>query len=337
MQSTLLRRIAAPIAVGAVTAGSLFAAAIPAHAEITTTKFKNACRASSVIDISKSEDSGVTVDAPAAVEPGETFTYTMQVLASAYPNKDSGASTTNISRYKWDFEIPDNVEFISATHVGNGINLDGKPPSVIQINDDGKPDEAGAFLRLSGNNEVIGNGTDNDTQAEGGIRAPKEQKNLDGSPNSDKDSHFQAPAVAVTVKAGESGVIQPKIRTAGAAGDWDNDRNWNTLLPVASVPIIGTQWAPTRCAPMDDKDGGALNAGAGPLATINIGGAQGGAETATTAAAPTTAETGQAENLTATATPAETTGTPWWQWAAGVGVIAVVVTLAAGLIRRRQP
>ena len=329
MQSTFLRRIAGPTALGVMTAGSLFFAATPALADVTTTNFKNACRATAAIDISKSEDSGVAVDAPARVEPGETFTYTMQVAPSAYPNKDTGATTTNISRYKWDFEIPDNVEFISATHVGAGVNLDGKTPSVIRINDDGQPDENGPFLRLSGDNEVIGNGADNNTKSEGGIRAPKDKKNLDGSDNPNGDSHFQAPAVAVTVKAGESGVIRPKIRTAGEAAEWNNDKNWHTLLPLANAPIIGTQWAPTRCAPMDDKNGGALNTGAGQLAMIRIAGPEGDAEPAPSVASTT-------ENFTAAATSVDDSGTPWWQWAAGVGGVAVVLTLAVGLVRSRR-
>lgn len=307
MQHKFLRRSVATAAVGAVTAGTLFALAGPAAADPTTTNFTNACRATAAINVSKSAASGVTVNAPASVAPGEEFTYTMQVAPSSYPNSDSGATTTNVTRLKWDFEIPENVEFVSATNVGKGINLDGVAPSVIRINDAGLADPTGSFLRLSGNNQVIGNGADNNTKSEGGIRAPKLKKNLDGSGTSG-DSHFQAPLVSVTVKAGDAGeVIQPKVRTTGAAGTWNNDRNWNTFLPKAS--FFGTQWAPTRCAPMNNKDGGPLNTGAGPLATINIEAAQVDVATATSVTGATAVKTGATSTYAAVITPAEATGT----------------------------
>ncbi|NKW70390.1 hypothetical protein GS943_18870 [Rhodococcus hoagii] len=67
--------------------------------------------------------------------------------------------------------------------------------------------------------------------------------------------------------AGESGVIQPRIRTSGAAGNFNNDKNFSTQLAKAS--FLGVQWAPTRCSPRNSESA-ALNAGAGPLATVRI-------------------------------------------------------------------
>ncbi|WP_305093393.1 Ig-like domain-containing protein [Prescottella sp. R16] len=314
MRNPLLRRYAAPVTGVALVAGTLLvvapATASAADAPVTTTTdFKTTCKANnSIKQVVKTTDSSVTVSAPTTVEPGETFTYRIQLGPSSYPNSDSGATTTNISRLKFDFMIPDNTTFVGATVAGSGINLDNVAPSVIRIDESGSPSATGQILRLSGNNEVTGNGPSGktSTSAEGGIRAPKLKKNLDGTANGSGDSWFQLPAVDVTVVAGAAGTpIQPKIRTGGAAGNFNAFENFNTTLPKASAFLVGTQWADTRCSPRD-TEGGALNAGAGPLATINVVAAQ--VSTTTDLSAPATAETGAPVALTATVAPVGATG-----------------------------
>ncbi|MFC7451215.1 Ig-like domain repeat protein [Rhodococcus daqingensis] len=304
MSKSTVRQCAVPVTSVALAAGLLLIGS-PASAAPTTTPFKNSCQASATITVHKVADTSMTVDAPASVTAGETFTYRIQPGGGSYPNSDSGATTTNISRLKVDYEIPANATFVSANVVpGTGINLDNVAPSVIRVNTAGSPDAAGPILRLSGNNEVIANSPSSSTNSQGGIRAPKLKKNLDGSNNANGDSWFRLPAIDVTVTAGAAGVITPKVRTAGAAGSYNNNENYYTFLPLAS--FFGNQWAPTRCTPRDAQ-GSALNAGAGPLATINVGAAA--ADTTTTLNVPGTAKTGTAVDLTATVAPAGATGT----------------------------
>ncbi|SEK53784.1 Ig-like domain-containing protein [Rhodococcus maanshanensis] len=304
MSKSTVRQCAVPVTSVALAAGLLLIGS-PASAAPTTTSFKNACQASATITVHKVADTSMTVDAPASVTAGETFTYRIQPGGGSYPNSDSGATTTYISRLKVDYEIPANATFVSANVVpGTGINLDNVAPSVIRVNTSGSPDAAGPILRLSGNNEVIGNSPSSSTNSLGGIRAPKLKKNLDGSTNANGDSWFRLPAIDVTVTAGAAGVITPKVRTAGSAGTYNNNENYYTFLPLAS--FFGNQWAPTRCTPRDAQ-GSALNAGAGPLSTINVGAAA--ADTTTTLNVPGTAKTGTAVDLTATVAPAGATGT----------------------------
>lgn len=310
MKNPIVMRCAAPITGAALVAGVMLVVApttaSAANTPVTTvTNFKTSCRANnSLAQVTKYQDTSVSVTAPTQVEPGETFTYRIQSGPAAYPNSDSGATTTNISRIKFDFMIPDNATFVSAAVVGAGINLDNVAPGVLRVDDSGNPSSTGQILRLSGNNQTVGNGPSSSTNSEGGIRAPKLKKNLDGTTNGSGDSWFQLPAVDVTVVAGVAGTpITPKIRTAGAAGNWNAFENFNTTLPKAS--LFGTQWANTRCVPRDTENA-ALNAGAGPLATINVVAAQ--ESTTTTLTAPATAETGTSVTLTANVAPNNATG-----------------------------
>ncbi|XGU18678.1 hypothetical protein ACETU7_24180 [Rhodococcus sp. 3Y1] len=230
-QISQLRRFAVPITGTAMVAGMLLVGT-PASAAISTTGFKTACVAGSIIgDVHKVTDNLITVDAPASVQPGETFTYRIQPSGTSYPDKDSGATTTNLSRLKIDYAIPSNATYVSATVVaGTSIGLDNVAPNVLRVNDSGNVDGSGGILRLSGNNQVIGNSPTTSTNSEGGIRVPKSKKNLDGSTNGNGDTWFRLPAVDVTMVAGATGVIQPKVRTAGAAGNLGASENFSTQL-----------------------------------------------------------------------------------------------------------
>ncbi|RVW02147.1 Ig-like domain-containing protein [Rhodococcus xishaensis] len=308
MNSSLATRCAAALTGATLTMGVMLVAA-PAGAATSTLEFKNTCRAtpSSAVagPVDQTRDTEITVDAPTTVEPGETFAFRLQSAGQSYPDKESIATTKSLSRLKNDFEIPANATFVSAEIVANsGINLDLVPPSVIRVNDSGTEDPNGNILRISGNNEVIGNGASNSTSKEGGIRAPKLKLNLDGTPNSKGDSWFRMPAIEVTMVAGQSGVIEPKLRTSGDAGKFNDNKNFSTQLALASA--FGDQWAPTRCSPRDSKSSG-LNAGAGPLTTIRIVAPD--VITSTTLTVPDTATTGTPVELTAAVEPAEASGT----------------------------
>lgn len=289
------------IAVGVVLSGA------PAHAATTTTPFTAQCRAAAILTVDKPAQHVFTVDAPDRVDPGETFTYRIQPAPSAYPDKDSGATTTNVSRMKLDYQLPDNATFVDAQVVpGSGIGLSGVPANVLRVNEDGDVDLEGTVLRLSGDNEVIGNSPKADKKSVGGIVAAKTKAYLDGSPSADGSTWFQLPAIDVTLTAGGGGAISPKLRTAGAAANLGNEGNYNTFLALAVFG--GNQWAPTRCVPKDAKDDGApVNRGGGPLATIAVG-EQTGNVTATTVTAPGTANTVEPVTLSATVAPAPSGG-----------------------------
>lgn len=309
MSKPRTRHIAVPVTSAAVVAGMMFTAA-PAGAAVATTNFTSACVAASIIgDQQQTVAASMTVDAPDSVEAGEVFTYRIQPNASSYPDKQSIATTTNLSRLKYDYELPDNTEWVSGAVVpGTAVGLDNVAPNVLLVNDSGNVDPNGRVIRLSGNNEVAGNGPTTSTNSEGGIRVPKTKKNLDGTTNSSGATWFQLPAIDVTVRAVAPGVITPRVRIAGNAANHGAYEGFSTSLAKASA-LGGTQWAPTRCTPRDNKDA-PLNAGAGPLATITVG--EPGptiVDTTTTLNAPATAKTGVAVDLTATVAPAGATGT----------------------------
>ncbi|MGW4530727.1 Ig-like domain repeat protein [Nocardia sp. NPDC004340] len=295
MNHSSKRLAVVPVTGAAMLAGVLLT---PGIASAGDTSFTSSCQAKSIITVDKSVAATMSVTAPASVAAGETFTYRIQPNASSYPDKDSGATTTNLSRIKYDYAIPDNTTFVSAAIVpGTAVNIDNVAPNVLRVNDSGAVDNAGGILRLSGNNEVVGNSPTTSTNSEGGIRAPKLKKNIDGTANSSGESWYRLPAVDVTVTAVAAGVITPKVRTAGSAASYGNDQNFSTSLAKAS--LLGTQWAPTRCIPSDDKS--TLNAGAGPLATITVTPPVSTVvDTTTTMNIPSTATTGQPVDLWAT-------------------------------------
>ncbi|MGW4480965.1 Ig-like domain repeat protein [Rhodococcus triatomae] len=309
MLRTTLRGSVAPI--GAVTlAAGLTLIGAPASADTVT--FQTACQATPSTSLAgpqhKIVAASATVTAPATVTAGQTFTYRIQPGPGSYPDSESGGTTAGLSRLKFDFEIPANSTFVDATVVPNtGGNLAGVAPNVLRIGTSGSVDPAGTLLRLSGNNQVIGNSPTSSGNSEGGITAPKLKKNLDGTANSGGNSVFQLPAVDVTVVAGNAGTITPRLRVAGNAASYNSDENYSTSLAKASAPIVGTVWAPTRCSPRDSSSG-ALNAGGGALATVTVN-APAPASTGTTLTAPATATVGTAVNLTATVDPAPGGGT----------------------------
>ncbi|BCN55697.1 hypothetical protein RE9425_40870 [Prescottella equi] len=302
MTENSTRRYLTPLCATGLAAGLVLSGS-PASAATTTTPFDAQCRAAAILTVDKVAQHVFTVDGPARVDPGETFTYRIQPAPSAFPDKESIATTTNVSRMKMDYQLPDNATFVGAEVVpGSGIGISGTPANVLRINESGEPDPAGTILRLSGDNEVIGNSPKADKKSQGGIVAEKTKNYLNGTPSSDGSTWFQLPAIDVTLTAGAGGEITPKLRTGGSAANLGDEGNYNTFLALA-VALGGNQWAPTRCVPKDAKDDSApLNRGGGPLATIAVG-EQTGNVTTTQVTAPETADAGAAVQLSASVTP----------------------------------
>ncbi len=177
---------------------------------------------------------------------------------------------------------------------GTSAGLSGVAPNILRVNENGNVDPNGTILRLSGNNQVIGNSPSSSINSEGGIVVKATGKNVDGSNNADGYTQFQLPQVKAVLKAGDSGDVAMKVRTGGSAGAWNNDRNFLTFLPKATLVI--TAWAPTRCTPRDAENG-PLNSGAGPLATTRI--IEADKATTTTVVGPANAKNGTPVTLSA--------------------------------------
>ncbi len=323
-------RVLAVASCSALIAGAMVVAAAPASAATTTTDFTATCVAGSTIgDQVENTSNSMSVTAPTSVSAGETFTYRIQPGPGSYPDKQQAAGVTatlqNLSRLKYDYEIPDNATFVSATVVpATAVNLGGVTPNVLRIDDSGNVNSAGEFLRLSGNNEVIGNSPTSSEKAEGGIVVPKTKNDLDGSPSANGATWFRMPAVDVTLKAGASGTVEPRVRVSGDAANSKNAKNFSTQLGKATAKIIvnTTQWAPTYCSPRD-SNGAALNAGGGPLATIQIESAPVDVETVTSLSVPGSAVKGDEVTLSASVSPNPGGGTVQFK-ADGVNLGAAV-------------
>ncbi|QBJ96556.1 Ig-like domain repeat protein [Rhodococcus sp. ABRD24] len=302
--SSRLYRFIGPVAVGAtVIAGAAVLGVATASAETSTIAFKNACRAVPSSSLAggpqdQVQEASVTVDAPATVAPGEEFDVIITPPPISVPNDPgSGASLTNVSRLKIDVEMPQNAQLLSGTVVpGTGFGLSGVAPNVLVVNDQGNVDPNGQIIRLSGNNQTIGNGPSSSKSSEGGIKA---------SATGGTDTTFQLPQVKARLKAGTTGEIQLKLRTAGSAGAFANDANFLTFLPRVNAPVVGTVWAPTQCTPRDST-GGPLNAGAGPLTTVQV--LRGVSETVTHLDGPSAVTNGGEFTLSATVVPTPDTG-----------------------------
>lgn len=304
MSSKMFRHIA-PIAAGAlvVSGGVLLATPAAADTITTTTSFMNACQATPSSSLAggpqvQAQEASVDVQAPESVAPGEEFDVLITPPPISIDNDlGSGASLVNVSRLKIDVAMPANATFLGAEVIeGTASGITGKAPSVIVVNENGAPDPNGAIVRLSGDNETIGNGPKSSKNSEGGIRADK----------SGSATTFQLPQVRAKLKATAPGVVEMKLRTAGQAGNFGNDANFLTFLPRANAPVVGTVWAPTQCSPRDTASS-ALNAGAGPLASTQV--LRQAVATATHLDGPSVVTNGGEFTLTATVVPTPESGT----------------------------
>lgn len=274
MSFTHVRRAAGPIAAVATVAAGTLLMASPASAASNTVEFQGACQARAILTQHMSQPLGMSITAPDTAKVGEEFSYTLQPTVSSLPDKESIATTTDIQRLKIDWEIPENTEFVSATVVaGTSKGLVGVAPSVIRVNEAGEPDAAGTILRLSGDNETVGNGPKSSLNTPGGIAVEKTKTDMDGNPTADGSTKFQLPAVEVTVKALAEGVVTPKVRVSGDAANYNSETNYDTFLARAFA-LGSEQNAPTFCTPKDGKrpaNDVPVNAGGQALATVTIG------------------------------------------------------------------
>lgn len=303
---TRLTTIAGLIAGAAVVSTS---AAAAAPAPITTAStFEVTCRAVPSAFAGATSDgkpATVKVLAPPTVAPGETFDIEIDPGTVQIPNSVSGANVQKISRAKIDIAIPANAEYVTAAIADPGNLTAGASASVIRVDESGNPSASGPILRLSGDNLTIGNGPSSSTNSHAGMAI---------NAQSGANTTIAFPNVRITLKAGASGTIEPKVRTAGSAGTFGAPESFLTFLPQVSHWIGGTIWAPTYCSPRDGE-GGPLNAGAGPLATIAIGGDTGpvdpdpGTMVSAAIEGPATATTGDKLSYSVKVSPETATGT----------------------------
>lgn len=230
----------------------------------TTTGFDVTCRAvpSKFAGAqTQTASASVTVTAPSTVSPGEVFTVAIDPGTVTVPNSTSGAALQKVNRVKIDLAVPENAEVVGHEVTSAGSFGAAATPTVTRVDDAGDPNPNGTVLRLSGDNQTIANGPSTSTSSRGGMTA---------NPLAGDTSVLAFPTVRLTLRAGDSGTITPRVRTAGAAGTFGSGESFLTFLPEVRHGLVGTIWAPTYCQPRDTAEA-PVNAGAGALATITIG------------------------------------------------------------------
>lgn len=233
----------------------------------STTSFDITCRItpSRLADpLDQTATGSVHITAPTTVAPGEIFSVDFAIDGVTIPNSfDAGpvsATVREISRIKLDLDMPANAEYIGADILDAGSFGSGTAPSVIRVDGNGNPSATGAHLRLSGANQTIGNGLASSKSSTGGMTV---------RPSAGAETTIAFPTLRLKLRAVEPGVIQPTLRTGGAAGTYGNDASFLTMLPRVNAPLVGDIWAPTACQPRDSASSG-LNSGAGPLTTVTV-------------------------------------------------------------------
>lgn len=293
------------LAAGAVVGTGSVATAAPAPVNTSST-FVVTCKAIPSAFSGPTSDgkpATVVVTAPPTVAPGERFDVVIDPGTVQIPNSVSGANLQKVSRAKIDIAIPENAQFVSAGIADPGNVTAGAAASVIRVDESGNPSAAGQILRVSGDNLTIGNGPSSATNSHAGMAV---------NAQSGATTNLTFPKVRITLDAGQSGTIEPAVRTAGAAGTFGTPESFLTFLPQVSHWLAGTIWAPTYCSPRDSESA-ALNAGAGPLARIAISGDTGPVdpdpETSVALQGPTSAQTGEKVSFSVHVSPEIDTGT----------------------------
>lgn len=230
----------------------------------TTSAFDITCEvtpSTTLVDpLTVTTEAAIQVTAPEEVEAGEIFTVDLQVDGVTVPTSFEGISATDVSRIKLDLDVPDNAEFINAQVIDPGSFTAGATPSIIRIDQNGNPSPTGDYLRLSGNNQTIGNGPSVSRTSPGGMAV---------TPSDGDETTLTFPTVRLVLEADEPGVVEPGIRTDGQAGVFGSDESFVSLLARANAPLVGTVRAPVTCQPRDSETA-PLNQGAGPLTTIDV-------------------------------------------------------------------
>ncbi|MBI8989532.1 hypothetical protein [Corynebacterium meridianum] len=203
----------------------------------------------------------VTVTSPDIVSIGEEFTVDVHMDIPDNPGGGSNgpAKLKDVSRIKMDLALPEGVEFLGAEIDGEtpGANLRGF--SVLRVNESGRPDPAGGFLRLvSPDNATIGNGPNSSTSRTGGVTAPAVNGTV----------RLGFPDFTLRLRAETEGTKAFGVRTAGAASTYGDNRNFLTFLPRLKATFI-TIWAPTSCSPRINPSSAVVPA-ASNLRTVTV-------------------------------------------------------------------
>lgn len=171
----------------------------------------------------------VDVSYPERVQPGETFTVTVQPGEMA-----TGGKAT--ARMKYDIALPQGVEISNLRIVEPGMSLNANPAAVVQrVNAAGQPDENGEFARIwDGANSVNNGGNENDNWSNGVFgfgRVPRAGLAVEAN------QQFRLPKIAfdVTAPAAPGTAIRTGLRAAGeGTGPAGKGNKNNALSLVAS-------------------------------------------------------------------------------------------------------
>ncbi len=246
----------------------------PAGAVVTTTTYNDACFGTNLGQTAgQVVSTSISVDAPATVPQGSTFTIRLQpaqaVLTKNAPTPVGTVTNRYINKVRIDYKIPDNATYVSASVVaGTGFGLvsgtprvdtnatdANVPAGIIRLWGGASPDQG------TGTGLWYGNATDADLTA---------------------DYPYQLPAIDVTLQAtGPIGsMIQPKVRFVNPSTAAVDLTYYKTFVSRARSSVIGAVTTNVTCSPRDDTTNsggtrtstgdGAGNAGAGPLANIEI-------------------------------------------------------------------
>nr|WP_120491097.1 Ig-like domain-containing protein [Corynebacterium lactis] len=298
------KRIAATAATGALLIGG--AVVLPQAMAGTQTSHMNlACQAmpsayagaqdfptDSPIDVTVNVDSPETVKVGDEIESKFSINPVSVPLPSGLP---MGARITEAWRMKLDFQLPDNVDYVSGSIDESKANIKGF--KILRVNESGNADANGRILRLAdANNSTIANGPNSNTSSPAGVRYTISGSTL----------NLTFPEMTLRTKATKPGAANFGVRTAGASGQYANDANFLTMgasiqAKVGFFPINLT--ATVRCSPRALANANSpLDERASRLAVVKVEEDKPAQDTSVSVSAAN-AIAGRPTNLTATVTP----------------------------------
>lgn len=236
--------------------------AIPAAPQVRDASLTIMCEAdpkTSLVDkqVIGPEKVSFKLSAPTEVKAGEVFSLDLDLEPVAMDVPMPAGSLESASRLKLDFALPAGVSFVSADIDDSTANIKGL--SAFTVNEQGYQDPTGRILRVSSaDNQTLGNGPNTSQSKEGGVIHRIKGNKID----------LQFPKVSVKFRATTPGEKAFGVRTAGKAGQFAQDENFLTLLGRAQAPLVGTVWAPVRCAPLLSQTG-PVDESAASLLTVN--------------------------------------------------------------------
>jgi hypothetical protein len=211
--------------VAALVCASLVVAVGRASADVTSTTITMNCVAHApfIGDQFVTQSATISTDAPAAVQPGETFSFTTTFPASSIPSQQDGGTVSSVKNLMYKVPVPANSTFVNASLSG-GFNYGSTPPTISL---QGSPTTG--YIRYNIPGPIPAN------------------------------QNYQLPAVTVTLTAGTAALstIQPKL-----GGTSYTDPGFTTTAVVTS-PIsadVTTEcfpsppspaWSTTTIVPVD--------------------------------------------------------------------------------------